>query len=401
MSSTSSNEKLHIPPGGEKPLCVVCGEFTDGQHFDVRNFCRFCRYRKCVAAGMITDAVQSHRDTYGKRNLPSLEDSPPKISKDNNHSSFSSPTNSDSMYDGMETKAVSYPQFSTANSTVPSSSTTSFTLFPDKTYPMLETLQPNHLLPLVNHSNNNQQQQQPIQSNFVLKHLPKMVEGYQKFRSLRKASYSLFMDEPRFINSESIPESTYSNNKKSCQVESSLAYDMIMEYFEPFSQLSLDDRNKLFENFQGLLSCGEKGYNTCKAYGNVENNDRLIMTDGGYVKLGELSKYYSNSSEVNGDPEEVARFFGTSITYAVTIVIPAMVKAEIDDYIIVALYGLCLFQEGICGLSEETKTISLKIKDELLKDLYYYYRNKNLADEELNFKMSKVLLLIPKFEVSF
>uniref|UniRef100_A0A914QQL4 Uncharacterized protein n=1 Tax=Panagrolaimus davidi TaxID=227884 RepID=A0A914QQL4_9BILA len=136
-----------------------------------------------------------------------------------------------------------------------------------------------------------------------------MVEGYHKFRSLRKASYSLFMDEPRFINSESIPESTYSNNKKSCQVESSLAYDMIMEYFEPFSQLSLDDRdgNKLFENFQGILSCGEKGYNTCRAYGNVENNDRLIMSDGGYVQLGQLSKYYSNSSEVNGDPEEVAR----------------------------------------------------------------------------------------------
>uniref|UniRef100_A0A914Z4K6 Nuclear receptor domain-containing protein n=1 Tax=Panagrolaimus superbus TaxID=310955 RepID=A0A914Z4K6_9BILA len=336
MSSTSSNEKLHIPPGGEKPLCVVCGEFTDGQHFgkfscracaaffrrtvahnlkyvckfnqnceiskDVRNFCRFCRYRKCVAAGMITDAVQSHRDTYGKRNLPSLEDSPPKISKDYHPSSFFLSPTDNSVFNEVETKALSYPQFSTAISTVPSSSsstttTPSFTLFPDKTYPILETLQPAHLLPLFNHSNN----QKPPQTTFNLKHLPKMVEGYQKFRSLRKASYSLFMDEPRFINSESVPESTYSNNKKSCQVESSLAYDMIMEYFEPFSQ------NKLFENFQGLLSCGEKGYNTCKAYGTVENNDRLIMTDGGYVKLGELSKYYSNSSEVNGDPEEVAR----------------------------------------------------------------------------------------------
>uniref|UniRef100_A0AC35FME6 Uncharacterized protein n=1 Tax=Panagrolaimus sp. PS1159 TaxID=55785 RepID=A0AC35FME6_9BILA len=397
-SSSSSNEKLHIPPGGEKPLCVVCGEFTDGQHFG-KFSCRACAafFRRTVAHNLkyvckfnqnceISKAVQSHRDTYGKRNLPNLDDSPPKISKDN--SSFTTDNNDEYFYETKNIKAASQPQFSSNSIVSSSSSSTSFTLFPDKTYPILEIGQTHHDFSPKNYLNQ--------QNN--LKHLSKMVEGYHKFRSLRKASYSLFMDEPRFINSESIPESTYSNNKKSCQVESSLAYDMIMEYFEPFSQLSLDDRNKLFENFQGILSCCEKGYNTCRAYGNVENNDRLIMSDGGYVQLGQLSKYYSNSSEVNGDPEEVARFFIASITYAVTIVIPAMIKAEVDDYIMVALYGLCLFQEGVTGLSEETKKISLKVKDEILKDLYQYYRSKNLADEDLNFKMSKALMLLPGFE---
>uniref|UniRef100_A0A914Q5Z1 Nuclear receptor domain-containing protein n=1 Tax=Panagrolaimus davidi TaxID=227884 RepID=A0A914Q5Z1_9BILA len=170
-SSSTSNEKLHIPPGGEKPLCVVCGEFTDGQHFgkfscracaaffrrtvahnlkyvckfnqnceiskDVRNFCRFCRYRKCVAAGMITDAVQSHRDTYGKRNLPTLDDSPPKISKDN--SSFTSDNNDAYFNESKNIKATPQPQFSSNSSVLSSSSSTSFTLFPDKTYPILET----------------------------------------------------------------------------------------------------------------------------------------------------------------------------------------------------------------------------------------------------------------------
>uniref|UniRef100_A0AC35FEL7 Nuclear receptor domain-containing protein n=1 Tax=Panagrolaimus sp. PS1159 TaxID=55785 RepID=A0AC35FEL7_9BILA len=90
-------------PDDEKPKCVVCGELTNGQHFgkfscracaaffrrtvaskmkyickyeqnceiskDVRNLCRFCRYQKCMDAGMISDAVQIHRDSYGKRNV--------------------------------------------------------------------------------------------------------------------------------------------------------------------------------------------------------------------------------------------------------------------------------------------------------------------------------------------
>ena len=60
------------------------------------------------------------------------------------------------------------------------------------------------------------------------------------------------------------------------------------------------------------MACGEKGYNTCQAFGHIENNDRLMLSDGGYVKLGELSKYYENSIDVNGNPDEVARWVNSN-----------------------------------------------------------------------------------------
>uniref|UniRef100_A0A914YSW9 Nuclear receptor domain-containing protein n=1 Tax=Panagrolaimus superbus TaxID=310955 RepID=A0A914YSW9_9BILA len=187
-SSDNKKELSDILPGNGKPKCVVCGEFTDGQHFgqyscracaaffrrtvatsskyickfdqnceiskDIRNYCRFCRYQKCVDVGMIADgnfsfvAVQIHRDTYGKRNLPTLEDpTPPKSTNE---------------------------------------------YLPDNRYSTLETMQ----------TDPSKQPNNQHQTSMVLKRLTRMTNGYQKFRSLRKASFSLFMDEPRFVDND-------------------------------------------------------------------------------------------------------------------------------------------------------------------------------------------------------
>uniref|UniRef100_A0AC34GPR6 Uncharacterized protein n=1 Tax=Panagrolaimus sp. ES5 TaxID=591445 RepID=A0AC34GPR6_9BILA len=120
-----------------------------------------------------------------------------------------------------------------------------------------------------------------------------MVEGYRKFRNLRKSSYSLFIGGTNFTTwiPEFIPESTYTNAKKCVQIVESLAYDM----------------ETIFGNFNMFFGNTEKLYNTCKAYGNIEDNDRIIMGDGGYGKLSEISKCFTNSEDVNGDPEELAK----------------------------------------------------------------------------------------------
>lgn len=38
------------------------------------------------------------------------------------------------------------------------------------------------------------------------------------------------------------------------------------------------------------------------------NDDRLIMPDGGYLRLSELEKFYENNTLVRGDPQQVAKF---------------------------------------------------------------------------------------------
>ena len=50
MLQHSSEDKVHISPGDSKPRCVVCDEFTDGQHFG-QFCCRACGafFRRTVA----------------------------------------------------------------------------------------------------------------------------------------------------------------------------------------------------------------------------------------------------------------------------------------------------------------------------------------------------------------
>lgn len=87
--------------------------------------------------------------------------------------------------------------------------------------------------------------------------LRRMVEGYQNFLSLRRASYTLVDVIPRFVNGDpdSIPMSNYGTSKKICRVEASLVMDVAMKFFHPFPLLEPSDRvssfnkNFIFLNF--------------------------------------------------------------------------------------------------------------------------------------------------------
>ena len=106
-------------------------------------------------------------------------------------------------------------------------------------------------------------------------------------------------------------------------METSLAYDMVLEYFPPFASLIPEDKvgvsptkgfntskmnlqKILFDTFNVFFNNAEKSYNTYKAYGHIENNDKVILSDGGYVKLDEIYKYYVNSLDANISPHQLA-----------------------------------------------------------------------------------------------
>lgn len=61
----------------------------------------------------------------------------------------------------------------------------------------------------------------------------------------------------------------------------------------------------LFDQFYCLFSNTERAFRTCRIFGH--NDDRLIMPDGGYVKLDELEKFYENSEMVCADPSQLAQ----------------------------------------------------------------------------------------------
>jgi hypothetical protein len=94
--------------------------------------------------------------------------------------------------------------------------------------------------------------------------------------------------------------------------------DTVEKFYIPFSSLAPQEKvclrkksnkrilqNHIFDNFYCLFSNTERAYRTYKMF--PANDDRLLMPDGGYVRLSELSKFYENSSFIRGDPLQVAR----------------------------------------------------------------------------------------------
>uniref|UniRef100_A0AC35GSA7 Uncharacterized protein n=1 Tax=Panagrolaimus sp. PS1159 TaxID=55785 RepID=A0AC35GSA7_9BILA len=229
-----------------------------------------------------------------------------------------------------------------------------------------------------------------------MKLMPQMLKGYTKFLSIRKASCDLLINETYSPNS--IPHSKYSNAKKVMQMTTNLCYEMIMEYFLPFSTFAPEDQKILFHDFAVLFDNAEKSYNTFKAYGYIKNNDKVILADGGYIKLDETYKFFINSMDVSSDPQQLAKIFLQCFTYIAKVVVPAMTENFIDDFSMVAVYGLCLFKSDIADISDKTRETITKIREEIIREMHIYYRKKSTENTEITIKICKILLLIPTLE---
>jgi len=74
-------------------------------------------------------------------------------------------------------------------------------------------------------------------------------------------------------------------------------------------------QNQLFDSFYCLFSNTERAFRTYKTFDG--HDDRLLMPDGGYIRLSELEKFYQNNSLVRGDPQQVAKIFESAMHYMV------------------------------------------------------------------------------------
>jgi len=233
-----------------------------------------------------------------------------------------------------------------------------------------------------------------------MKVLRRMVEGYQNFLSLRRASYTLVDVVPRFVNGDpdSIPMSNYGTSKKICRVEASLVMDVAMKFFHPFSHLEPHDRIKLFDNFFCHFSNTERAYQTYKRYGHIEGNDKLIMPDGGYVNLRELPKFYENNDVVKGDPTQLAQIFGYAMSFVVNTVVPHMVRIRIDEYEMVAVFGMFLWRDTVSEITTDALNAIHRTRDDIIRDLHTHYRMIGLNDVDVSLKLANLFLLIPKLE---
>jgi hypothetical protein len=226
--------------------------------------------------------------------------------------------------------------------------------------------------------------------------LSKMLEGYHHFLSLRKASYTLIEDVPMFRNRAEIPQSNFGTSKKICKIEASLIMDTVEKFFTPFGSLPAADKNHVFEGFYCIFSNTERAFRTHRTF--PAGDDRLLMPDGGYIRLSELQKFYENNSLIRGDPAQVARIFEAAMSYIVNVIVAHMRAVNLTEVELMALAGMFLWKDTITNVSPETMATVLRTRDNILIDLHTFYRNGGLMESEITVKAANLLLLLPKLE---
>ncbi|KAI3411144.1 Ligand-binding domain of nuclear hormone receptor [Globodera pallida] len=450
---------VNVPP----PFIICLNKFQREGNCEVdkaaRNMCRACRYQKCLVQGMLTTAVQHTRDGIGRRSrsnhqrmrvfAPSCNNAAAGdaaqtlrgtsetvssssaaaaaqalIGMQQNQTQFLGPGyRSSTILLDQATTAATIRQLNAVTGGQCSTTTTStFGPFPCQqqqqqqqqqhytndfggagvvlppyimgNFPNLQLgQQPPPLGGLINFGGHHgplhmtahqlQQQQQPCTSSagaVEFKYLRSMLDGYHHFLALRKASYTLVDGFPlaRRDNEDS-PQSNFGTSKKICKIEA-----------------------KLFDTFYCLFSNAERAFRTYKMFG--AGDDRLLMPDGGHVRLSELQKFYENNSLVRGDPSQVAKVFENAMSYLVKTVVAHMRLIKLTETELVALFGMFIWSDSE-AISQESLQTALQVRNDIIVDLHMHYRSLGLAEAEVTLKTTRffsanVFMLIPKLHNS-
>uniref|UniRef100_A0A183C093 Nuclear receptor domain-containing protein n=1 Tax=Globodera pallida TaxID=36090 RepID=A0A183C093_GLOPA len=155
--------------------------------------------------------------------------------------------------------------------------------------------------------------------------------------------------------------------------------------------------HKLFNTYYCLFSNAERAFRTYKMFG--ADDDRLLMPDGGYVRLSELQKFYENNTLVRGDPSQVAKIFENAMHYLVKTVVAHMRHIELSEMELIALFGIFIWSDSE-EISNESLQTALQVRNDIIVDLHMHYRSQGLSEAEVTLKTANVFLLIPKLELS-
>lgn len=229
------------------------------------------------------------------------------------------------------------------------------------------------------------------------KHLGRMLDGYHQFLSLRKASYAMVHDDLSMsrLSGDQLMPSHFDNYKKLCKIGASLMFDTIERFFWPFGDVCLDDKRKMFKPFSSTFCNASRAFITSKRFG--PGDDRLIMPDGGYVKLSQLHLFFKDSKRVTGDPEQVARIFHNAIQYLITNVVAHMRNIDIQETELLAMAGMFLWADS-AELTVTTLQLAQQVRNEIIIDLHNYYHSLGHSNEEITLKTANLFLLIPKLD---
>uniref|UniRef100_A0A0N5ADP9 Nuclear receptor domain-containing protein n=1 Tax=Syphacia muris TaxID=451379 RepID=A0A0N5ADP9_9BILA len=171
----------------------------------------------------------------------------------------------------------------------------------------------------------------------------------------------------------------YDEAKKFCKMESHILTDIINNYFPPFNELPVDDKIIAFKNFYPYFAYAARAFATYETFGKgSEYDDRVLMHEGGYIKISELEKFYENCVKCTAAPKDAARIFLPAQQYLLNVVVAHMRRIKIVEAEFLTLIGMLLWNDCyfIC-FNSLARVIFLRFQ-------------KLTLDMNLNFKMAEI-----------
>ncbi|KAI1730922.1 zinc finger, c4 type (two domains) domain-containing protein [Ditylenchus destructor] len=429
-SNNSNSSHICTSTTNERHFCVICGDESDGLHFgqytcracaaffrrtvslklqytckhdgqceiekSARNMCRSCRYEKCLQQGMLTSAVQHARDGLGKRkevgklsssssDTPDIKMPKPQLELQQQQLAALNAAASNAL------GQLYPPPHQTYSTSIPTTSPSNGGgLVLSNTGTVLDQAAAT-ILQL-----NGEYETGKAVPTYMVNNFANLQLSGQNVASSSAFTALQTMDLSSSPSLQEIPQSNFGTSKKICKIEASLIMDTVEKFFIPFNQLSSNDKNQLFDSFYCLFSNTERAFRTYKMFG--ANDDRLLMPDGGYVRLSELEKFYENNTLVRGDPSQVAKIFESAMHYVVNVVVTHMRNINITEMELMALFGMFIWKDTVSTISHETMGVVLRTRDNILVDLHNYYRGLGLIEAEVTVKTANLFFLMPKLE---
>ncbi|GMS93093.1 hypothetical protein PENTCL1PPCAC_15268, partial [Pristionchus entomophagus] len=164
----------------------------------------------------------------------------------------------------------------------------------------------------------------------------------------------------------------------------------------PFCELSAEDKVPMFKNFFAYFTQIDRAFQSYKTFGADPNDNRLLMPDGGYIKLSDLESFYVNAESLKSSPAEAASMFRPEMRYILNVIIGHMRKIQLSDTEYIGILGLFLWSETVSGISPETLGMIHETQAVIFSDLHIYYKSLGLEESQITTKMGLLMILLPK-----
>ncbi|VDM25625.1 unnamed protein product [Toxocara canis] len=185
------------------------------------------------------------------------------------------------------------------------------------------------------------------------------------FQLVSETKPAVIINEPEY---QEWREINFNGTTAMLRTDVSLTAEMVNEHFPPFNVIETDHKQRLFRNFFACFIFIERAY-LSSCFFPDKNDDRFAFSHNAFFQINNLAKYYECDT-VKVKPAEAAKIFKPTYDVVMRCLKEPMAELRFTEAEMVGLLALCLWNDAIDGISEETSAIAKQTRNVIYRELF-------------------------------